>query len=126
MSPSVLKIILISSLLAVASAGYAQDQDLGKVDLEAIELSNDVIGAPVSDRTGAEIGQVADISFDEDGQPDRLRVRVSAHLGFGERTVELSRDTFILLQGHVVAELSSDELRALPDLGDENDERRAD
>ena len=77
--------------------------------------------------TGLEqIGQVADISFDEDGQPYRLRVRVSAHLGFGERTVELSRDTFILLQGHVVAELSSDELRALPAVGDDIEERRAD
>ena len=121
MPRSLLKAIFVSSLFALTSAGYAQDQDLGKVDLEAIELSNDVIGAPVSDRTGTEIGQVADISYDEDRQPDRLRVRVSAHLGFGERTVEVSRDTFIVLQGHVIVELSSDDLRALPEVGDEID-----
>jgi|SRR6187397_1589815 hypothetical protein len=126
MPTPLLKAIVVSSLIAVASAGYAQDQDPGKVDLEASELSVDIIGAPVSDRMGTEVGQVADISFDEDGQPDRLRVRVSAHLGFGERTVEVSRDTFILLQGHVVVELSSDDLRSLPDVGDEIDERRAD
>jgi len=126
MPTPLLKAIVVSSLIAVASAGYAQDQDPGKVDLEASELSVDIIGAPVSDRMGTEVGQVADISFDEDGQPDRLRVRVSSHLGFGERTVEVSRDTFILLQGHVVVELSSDDLRSLPDVGDEIDERRAD
>ena len=69
MPTPLLKAIVVSSLIAVASAGYAQDQDPGKVDLEASELSVDIIGAPVSDRMGTEVGQVADISFDEDGQP---------------------------------------------------------
>ena len=69
------------------------------------------------------MGEVADVSFDEDGQPDRLRVRISAPLGFGERTVEVSRGTYMLLRGRVILELSTDDLRALPDVGDEIDEK---
>ena len=73
MPSSFLKTMLVSSLIAVASAGYAQGQDPGKIDLEAPELAAEIIGAPVSDPMGTEIGEVADVSLDEDGQPDRLR-----------------------------------------------------
>ena len=126
MPKSLLAAILVSGLIAAASPGFAQDPDLGKADLEANELAAEILGARVSDPMGTEIGKVADISFGEDGQPDRLRVRTSALLGFGERTVEVSRGTFMLLRGHVVLELSADELHALPEVGDDIDERRAD
>ena len=125
MPTSLLKAILVSSLIAAASVGYAQDQDPGKADLEASSLAAEIIGAPVSDPMGTEIGEVTDVSFDENGQPDRLRVRISAPLGFGERTVEVSRDTYMLLRGRVVLELSADDLRSLHDVGDEIDEKRA-
>ena len=125
MPTSLLKAMLLSGLIAVAPAGYAQGQDPEKVDLEASELASEIIGAPVSDPMGTEIGEVTDVSFDENGQPDRLRVRISAPLGFGERTVEVSRDTYMLLRGRVVLELSADDLRSLPDVGDEIDEKRA-
>ena len=55
----------------------------------------------------------------------KLASAVSAPLGFGERTVEVSRDTYMLLRGRVVLELSADNLRSLPDVGDEIDEKRA-
>lgn len=125
MPTSLLKAILVSSLIAVASAGYAQDQAPGKVDLEASELAAEIIGAPVSDPVGNEIGVVTDVSFDENGQPDRLRVSISAPLGFGQRTVEVSRGTYMLLRGRAILELSADDLRSLPDVGDEIDEKRA-
>ena len=126
MPASLLKTILVSSFIAVASISYAQDPDPGKIDLEASELAAEIIGAPVSDPMGTEVGEVANVSFDEDGQPDRLRVRISAPLGFGQRTVEISRGTYMLLRGRVILELSADDLRALPEVGDEIDERRAD
>jgi hypothetical protein len=78
MPSSLLKAILVSGPLAVASIGYAQDPDPGTIDLEASEMAAEIIGAPVSDPMGTAIGEVADVSFDEDGQPDRLRVRISA------------------------------------------------
>jgi hypothetical protein len=121
MPKPLLTAILVSSLMAWASPVSAQDQDLGRAELAA-----EIIGARVSDPMGTEIGEVADVSFDEDGQPDRLRVKTSSLLGFGERTVEVSRGTFMLLRGHVVLELSADELRSLPDVGDDMNEKRAD
>ena len=123
---SLVKAVLCSSLIAVASAGHAHDQNPGRVNVDAGELSSEVIGAVVSDPKGTEVGEVADVAFDEDGQPDRLRVRVSALLGFGEPTVEVSRGTFMVLRGHVVIDLRADELGALPDVGDDINERRAD
>ena len=122
----VIKAILVSSLIAVASAGYAQDQNPGRMNLDAGELASEIIGAVVCDPMGTQIGEVADVAFDEDGQPDRLRVRVSTFLIFGERTVEVSGGAFMLLRGHVVIDLSAEELLALPDVGDDIDERRAD
>jgi len=76
MPTSLLKGIVVSSLIVMASAGYAQAQDPGKIDLEASELAAELVGAPVSDPRGTQIGEVADVSFDDDGQPDRLRVRI--------------------------------------------------
>ena len=78
MPTSLLKATLVACLIAVAFPGYAQDRDPGKIDLEVRELAAEIIGAPVSDPMGTAIGEVADVSFDEDGQPDRLRVRISA------------------------------------------------
>lgn len=68
---------------------------------------------------GTELGRVADVSVDEDGRPDHIRVRISTPLGFGERTVEVSRSSYVMLRGRVVLELSLDELRSLPDIDDE-------
>jgi hypothetical protein len=65
-----------------------------------------------------------DISFDEDGQPDRLRIRTSTILGFGERTVEVSRDAFMLLRGRVVLDMQADDLRFATEIGEQVDEKR--
>ena len=118
--------IFVASLIAVAAGGFAQEPEPGKVDLEARELATEIVGAPVSDSLGNEIGDVADISFDEDGQPDRLRIRTSTILGFGERTVEVSRGAFMLLRGRVILDMQSDEVRSLPEVGEQIDEKRAD
>ena len=118
--------IFVASLITVAAVCFAQEPEPGKADIEASELATELIGAPVSDSLGNEIGDVADISFDEDGQPDRLRIRTSTILGFGERTVEVSRDAFMLLRGHVVLDMQADDLRSLPEVGEQIDEKRAD
>jgi sporulation protein YlmC with PRC-barrel domain len=122
---SIFKAIFVASLIAVAPAGFAQESEPGKADMEARELAAEMIGAPVSDSLGTDIGEVADISFDEEGQPDRLRVRTSSVLGFGERTVEVSRSDFMLLRGRVILEMSGDDVRSLPEVGDQIDEKRA-
>jgi hypothetical protein len=117
--------MFVASLTAVAPAGFAQEREPGKADMEARELAAEIIGARVSDSLGTDIGEVADISFDEDGQPERLRLRTSAILGFGDRTVEVSRAAFMLLRGRVILEMSGDDVRSLPEVGDQIDEKRA-
>jgi sporulation protein YlmC with PRC-barrel domain len=88
----------------------------GKIDAETAELAVDLVGAPVMHPDGTRIGDVADILFDEEGRPSRLRLRTGAMLGLGERVVELPQHAFMLLQGAVVVELSTDAIRALPDV----------
>jgi sporulation protein YlmC with PRC-barrel domain len=122
---SSIKALFVAVIVAVATPCTAQERDPGNVELEARELSAEIIGARVSDSSGVEVGEVADISFDEDGRPDRLRVRTSSILGFGERTVEVPRGAYMLLRGHVVLEISADDLRSLPEVGDDIDDKRA-
>ena len=55
-----------------------------------------------------------------------MRIRTSAILGFGERTVEISRGAFMLLRGYVVLDMQADDLRSLPEVGEQIDEKRAD
>ena len=88
----------------------------GKIDAETAELAVDLVGAPVMHPDGTRIGDVADILFDEEGRPSKLRLRTGAMLGLGERVVELPQHAFMLLQGAVVVELSADAIRALPDV----------
>ena len=122
---SPIKALFVAAVIALAVPCAAQQRDPGKVQLEAMELSAEIIGARVSDSGGVEIGEVADISFDEDERPDRLRVRSSSMLGFGQRTVEVPRGSYMLLRGHVVLEISADDLRSLPEVSDDFDDKRA-
>jgi len=111
------KALAVAIMLTMSHVGHAQDP--GKVDMEASELSAEVIGAPVSDPYGARIGEVIDLSFDEEGQPNTLRINTDAVLGFGERTVEVPKGAFMLLRGAVVIDLPADAVQSLPEIADE-------
>lgn len=95
----------------------------GKIDAETAELAVDLVGAPVMHPDGTRLGDVADILFDEEGRPSRLRLRTGAMLGFGERIVELPQHAFMVLQGTVVVDLPADAIRALPDMTGSPDEK---
>jgi hypothetical protein len=111
------KALVVATILTMSSVGYAQNP--GKVDMEASELSAEVIGAPVSDPYGTRIGEVVDLSFDEEGQPNTLRMKTDAVLGFGERTVEVPKGAFMLLRGAVVIDLPADAVQSLPEIADD-------
>jgi sporulation protein YlmC with PRC-barrel domain len=87
----------------------------GKLDWEAAEMLAELLGAPVFAAGGREIGNVADISFDEEGRAKRLLVTTEANLGFGTRTVNIPIGTFIVLRGAVVLDLTPEQVRRLPD-----------
>jgi len=48
---------------------------------------------------------VADVAFDEEGQPERLRMTTDAKLGLGARTLEIPQGAFMVLRGAVVLDL---------------------
>lgn len=90
----------------------------GKLDLEAAEMLAELIGAPVFAAGGREIGNVADISFDDQGRPKRLLVATEANIGLGTRTVNIPRGSFMVLRGAVVLDWTPEQVRQLPDAGD--------
>jgi len=60
------RICLVALFLGTAS-GHAEPT--GRVDLEAAEMTAELIGSPVYAKDGVEVGTVADIAFDEELQP---------------------------------------------------------
>jgi sporulation protein YlmC with PRC-barrel domain len=114
------KVVLIILSLIVAGAAYAQP---GKVDLEAAEMVAELIGAPVLARDGEEVGVVADISFDADLQPLRLRMTTGQSLGLGARTIEVPKGTFKPVRGAVLLTVSAEAVSAFAELAEPNDEK---
>jgi PRC-barrel domain protein len=113
--------VVLAGVLALAPLCRAQVP--GKVDLEAAEAAAELIGAPVLAIDGTEVGKVADVLFDDDGQAARLRMDAASHLGLGTRRVEIPRGAFTLLRGTVVLELPAEAVQALPELAGGSDEK---
>ena len=107
----------------VSFASICQAQAPGKVDLEATEIAAELMGAPVFGADGAQVGEVADISFDEEGQARRLKIKTGAVLGFGDRTLEIPRGAFTVLRGAVVLDLPAEAVEALPQPAEIEDEK---
>jgi hypothetical protein len=100
----------IAFLVIAAALGVG-----GNGNLQATEMAAELIGAPVFAADGPEVGTVVDVSFDDDGQPQRLRMRTAAHLGLGERMIDVPKDAFITLRGAAVLEVPADLVQELPD-----------
>lgn len=112
---------LMLAALAVPAAGSAGEP--GKADTEVVEMAAELIGATVFARDGAEVGEVADVFFDEENEPRRLRVKVAAHLGLGTREIDVPKGAFILLRGAAVLEVPAHAVRALPELSERRDDK---
>jgi sporulation protein YlmC with PRC-barrel domain len=113
--------LAIAAFLSLAPVCHSQMP--GKVDLEAAEAAAGLIGAPVFAIDGTEVGNVADVLFDDEGRPRRLRLDTAAHLGLGTRRVELPQGAFTALRGKVVLELPAEAVQALPEYSDASDEK---
>jgi sporulation protein YlmC with PRC-barrel domain len=80
-----------------------------KVDVEAQEMVAElIIGAPVLATDGLEVGEVADIKFDEKLQPHSLRIKTANMLGLGVRTLHVPQDAFIALRGAIALRVPSE------------------
>ena len=109
--------VVVGAFLLLAPP--AQAQEPGKVDLEAAEALIELLGAPVYTGDGLAIGRIADIAFDDEGQPTRLRVKTEVMLGIGTRTIEITKGGFIVLRGAAVLDLPAEALASIPEVADE-------
>jgi len=92
-------------------------------DAGTAAIHSELIGAPVYAADGVLVGEVADISYDEDDQPRRVRMTSSTSLGLGTRTLEIPAGLFTVLRGAVVIDLPAEAVSALPELAEQEDER---
>jgi sporulation protein YlmC with PRC-barrel domain len=95
----------------------------GKASLQTAELAAEFIGAPVLARDGEQVGTVADLSFDEEGNPLALRMKTSRHLGLGTRTIQVPKGAFITLRGAVVLQLPAEAVQSLTEVSDPEHEK---
>jgi hypothetical protein len=107
---------MLAAALAVPAPARAESP--GRVVLDGGERAAELVGAPVFASDGAEVGEVADIYFDEQNEPRRLRVKAALHLGIGTRIIEVPTGAFILLRGAAVLEVPAAAMDALPELSE--------
>jgi hypothetical protein len=74
----------------------------------------DLIGVSVFSPDGTPVGTVSAVSVGADDQISEIRLTTASPLGLGERTVAIRQESFIVLDGAVVIDLSAAEVDALP------------
>jgi sporulation protein YlmC with PRC-barrel domain len=111
--PKILFAVLLLSAVAIAHAA-----EPGKVDTEVAAMVAELIGAPVLAKDGTEVGEVADISFDEQAQPHRLRITTGAALGLGTRTLEIPKGAFMPVRGAVILHVPAEAISAFAELAE--------
>jgi sporulation protein YlmC with PRC-barrel domain len=119
---SLARIAFLVLTLAVGPVCQAQSPDAGD-DQAAAGIHTEMLGAPVYAADGVLIGQVSDISYDEDDQPRRVRMTSASVLGLGARTLEIPAGLFTVLRGAVVVDLPAEAVQTLPELVEQDDER---
>ncbi|HEU0062644.1 MAG TPA: PRC-barrel domain-containing protein, partial [Hyphomicrobiaceae bacterium] len=122
MGGSLAKIAVLLLALGVGPVCQAQSPGTGD-DQDTAGLHAEMLSAPVYAADGVLIGQVSDISYDEDDQPKRVRMTSDKVLGLGVRTLEIPAGLFTVLRGAVVVDLPTEAVQTLPELTEQEDER---
>jgi len=103
-------LVIVAGLLVGFFGFMAFAQTPGGRDPSAADL----IGVAVFSAEGTPIGAVSAVSVGADGEISEIRLTTSSPLGLGERTVAITQESFIVLEGAVVIDLSAAEVDALP------------
>src|SRR4029453_4031854 len=122
MAGSLAKIAFLVLALGIGPVCQAQSTGTGD-DQDAAAIHTEMLGAPVYAADGVLIGEVNDISYDEEDQPKRIRMTTALVLGLGTRTLEIPAGLFTVLRGAVVVDLPPEAVQALPELVEQEDER---
>jgi len=113
-------VLVLMLMLSVAPLAHAEP---GKVDAEAAEMAAELIGAPVFAKDGTEVGEVTDILFDDELQPDKLRMTMGAMLGLGTRIVQIPKGSFMPVRGAVFLDVPAEAVAAFVELAEPIDEK---
>ena len=116
--------LMLAIAMTVTMSGPAttRAEAPGKIDMEAAEMTANLIGAPVFSTDGSAVGEVADIFFNEENEPTGLKMKAAAHLGLGTRIINVPKGAFIVLRGAVVLEMPAGAVPALPELSEPSDD----
>ena len=93
------------------------------MDVEATELTAELIGRPVFGIDGEEVGTVTDLLLDDSGLPQKLRFTTGTHLGIGGRTLEVPGSAFMSLRGAAVLDFPAADVAFLPEMQDGDEDR---
>ena len=107
--------------LFLSTAGRAEPTD--KVDLEAAEMTAELIGAPVYAKDGVEVGTVADIALDEELQPQRMRMITDKALGFGTRILDVPKGAFMPVRGAVILHVPAEAVSSFSEVAEPTHEK---
>src|SRR5262245_54751148 len=107
--------------LAMSAPTVVGAEAPGKIDTEAAEAAADLIGAPVFSNDGSDVGEVADVFFNEENEPTGLKMKAAAHLGLGTRTINVPKGAFIVLCRAVVLDMPAGAVQALAEVSEPND-----
>jgi hypothetical protein len=122
MGGSLARLAFLLFVLAFSGAGQAQTPGRSG-DQDAAAIHTEMLGAPVFSADGVLIGDVRDISYDEQDQPKKIRMTSASTLGLGTRMLEIPAGLFTVLRGAVVVDLPAEAVQALPELVDQEEER---
>ena len=109
--------------LLIAASVVARSDPASAQGADAAEMATELIGSPVFANDGTEVGAVADVSFDEELQPQRLRMTTASQLGLGTRTIEIPKGSFITLRGAVVLDVPTQAVAAFAELAKPAEEK---
>jgi hypothetical protein len=105
----ILGCLLALTLMATSEApAQSLNPRLGEED------ASELIGGPVLSADGEEVGEVAAVTLEPDGEVSEIRIATGALLGLGEVTVVLPQGSYITLRGALVLRLSAAQVRQLP------------
>jgi hypothetical protein len=108
---SLIAALVLVAAMAGGAFGSGPTETPGKLDLEAATVAGDLRGWPVVG-DGGEIGTVQNLLYDAAGDIEKVRARLSLHMGLGEHVVDIPAHLLSLTRDAVILHVSVEEIAA--------------
>ena len=108
----------VAALMIAVSPAVAQKPTFMNVQNDTEVLGTDFIGTPVNDKSGQQIGKIANLVFDQTGRIELAVIGVGGFLGIGEKDLAVPFDAVkseVISDQHVfVIDATKADLMAAP------------